>query len=88
MPLDDTTYNAYKINDPLYEHFVKKEESEEIACAINQLTEKQQKVIRMKFYEELTNKEIALVMGVDKSAITHCVQRGLNKLKEILPNIN
>jgi RNA polymerase sigma factor (sigma-70 family) len=48
---------------------------------IQQLPEKYQKVMRMKFVQLLTLKEISLITGQTKNAIAVQIHRGLEKLK-------
>jgi RNA polymerase sigma factor (sigma-70 family) len=48
---------------------------------IHQLPEKYQKVMRMKFVQLLTLKEISLITGQTKNAVAVQIHRGLEKLK-------
>lgn len=52
--------------------------------ALNQLSDEQQRVIKYKFFEDLTNKEIAALMNKKAGAIRVLQHRAINKLKELL----
>lgn len=65
-------------------HFEKEELKQKLADAIMSLTEKEQKVISLYYYEELTLKEISLVLSVSESRISQLHTKALGKLKEKL----
>jgi len=48
---------------------------------IKQLPEKYQNVMKMRYIQELSIKEMALITGQSKNAITVQAYRGLEKLK-------
>lgn len=50
---------------------------------VRYLPEKYEKVIRMRFEQDLTLQEIALITGQSKNAIAVQIHRGLLKLKEL-----
>lgn len=52
--------------------------------AIEKLTEKERKVITLYYYEELTLKEISLVMEVSESRVSQLHTKSLRKMKETL----
>jgi RNA polymerase sigma-70 factor (ECF subfamily) len=53
---------------------------------IEHLPLEQQQVIRYKFFEELSNTEIAQILGKSEGAIRVIQHRAVNKLKELLNN--
>lgn len=53
------------------------------ATLINQLSVKYQKVIRMRYIQDLSLSEIALLTGQTKNAIAVQIHRGLDKLKKL-----
>jgi len=55
-----------------------------ILVVLNQLPAEQQEVIRYKFFEDLSNEEIAYVMGKTEGAIRVIQHRAINRLKDIL----
>ena len=52
--------------------------------AIEGLTEKEKRVITLYYYEEMTLKEIALVMEVSESRISQLHTKSLRKMKEVM----
>lgn len=67
------------------ESYVEKEELKKaLALAIDGLTDKEQKVISLYYFEELTLKEISAVLSVSESRISQLHTRALSKLKEKL----
>ena len=59
-------------------------EQPEAAAAIEELTEKEQKVVALYYYEELTLKEISRVLSVSESRVSQLHTKALTKLKEKL----
>jgi RNA polymerase sigma-70 factor (ECF subfamily) len=57
-----------------------------ILDVLNQLTSEQQEVIKYRFFEDLSNEEIAYVMGKTIGAIRVIQHRAITKLKELLNN--
>ena len=49
--------------------------NERLQAAIKLLTPRQQDILRLKYIEGRTQTEIAEILGVDKSAITHAIKR-------------
>lgn len=50
-------------------------EDENLQAAIKQLTPRQQEILRLMYIEGNSNKDIAEIYGVTKSAITHALER-------------
>lgn len=61
-----------------------KEVKELLKESIEQLTEKERKVVLLYYYEELTLKEISLVLEVSESRVSQLHTRALQKMKVIL----
>lgn len=59
----------------------------EIAKAIAKLTLEQQEVVRLIYYENKTQVEVAEMKGVHKTAINKQLQRALAQLKKFLENL-
>ena len=57
---------------------------EQIHKAISELTPRQQEIVRMIYFEDKTQKEVAKFYGVDGSAIRHAMQRIYASLKKFL----
>ena len=66
------------------ENIEKQELTEKLGEALQQLTEKEQKVVTLYYYEELTLKEIANVLEVSESRVSQLHTRALGKMKSIL----
>ena len=65
----------FKINDWF--------EQERIEVFINQLPLKQQQIIRMKYFEDLKNKEIALALDISEKTVSSALAKALQKLSHI-----
>jgi len=66
--------------------YEKKEELETLAKAIAGLTEKQQWLVRLRYYEEKTTYEIAAIFGINQSNVQRQLDTIHKRLKEILEN--
>ncbi len=55
-----------------------------LAQAINQLPPRQKETIYLKFYKNLSNKEVAEVMQINYQSVGNSLQKAINKLKDIL----
>ena len=67
------------------EQVVEQEEMKRIlAETLETLTDKEKKVILLYYYEELTLKEISLVMEVSESRVSQLHTKGLQKLRQRL----
>ena len=64
----------------------KEELKQQLIQAIQGLTEKEQKVITLYYYEELTLKEISHIMEVSESRISQLHTKALGKMRKILGN--
>ena len=81
-PVSDATHNSHFITP---EDNISKEELKKVlAEALKDLTEKEQKVILLYYYEELTLKEIAKVLEVSESRVSQLHTRALMKLKKTM----
>jgi len=71
----------------LYESFEREELKNAIIEEIDKLPEKERIVINLYYYDELTLKEIALVLGLTESRISQIHSKVLIKLRSKLKNI-
>jgi len=62
----------------------KKEEAEMLSEAINKLTEKQRKVIILRYIEDVPTKETAKKLRMRSSSVSHIEKRALEKLRVLL----
>lgn len=67
----------------IQEHDVQQMKAQ-LQSAFQQLTERQREAIYLKYYEKLSNEEIALIMDVDVNAIYNLVYKGIRKLKKLI----
>lgn len=66
------------------EAFEKEELKQQLAKSLENLTEKERKVILLYYYEELTLKEISYVLEVSESRVSQLHTRALQKMKDKL----
>ncbi len=67
------------------DHAIQKQELKEMLVeALKKLTEKEQKVITLYYYEELTLKEISQILSVSESRVSQLHTKALKKIKEQL----
>jgi RNA polymerase sigma-70 factor (ECF subfamily) len=59
-------------------------QQQRILDVLDQLSDEQQQVIKYRFFEDLTNEEIAYVMGKSEGAIRVLQHRAITRLKELL----
>lgn len=84
MGMDDI--NA--LNVPVEHDFTHKIELEEelrmVISALDSLPEKEREIMKMKFYMEMSDEEIAKKVGLSTSSIRQYIKRARKRLKEIL----
>lgn len=78
---DQTKHTSARFESP-EENIDRLELTEKLQEAISLLTEKEQKVITLYYYEELTLKEISNILEVSESRISQLHTRALSKMKE------
>ena len=66
------------------ENIDKKELTEKLSEALQNLTDKEQQIITFYYYEEMTLKEIAQVLDVSESRVSQLHTRALKKMKDKL----
>ena len=64
--------------------FERTETAEEVRQAVETLNAKQRELVRLYFYEEKTQVEIAAIFGVDQSCIAKQIKTVCGKLKKLL----
>jgi RNA polymerase sigma-70 factor, ECF subfamily len=65
----------------------REERCDQLAAALAQLTEADQEVLVLRHFEELTNDEVAAVLGLKKSAASTRYIRALERLRKILESV-
>lgn len=87
--LDDSFYgNLCETTQIQYEEDINSRDKIIVQEAINNLTEKQQKIIFYIFWEGLTIREIALRMNISGAAVQKIKNRAVNSLKEQIEGVN
>ena len=56
-----------------------------VQLALAQLPAEEREVVVLRGIEQLPNREVAKMLGVDDSAVTRRFQRALQRLRELLP---
>lgn len=76
----------YAPTDPVFDQSVVEEYDkwQPLHDAIALLTPRQQDIVRMYFFEQLTQNEISEQLGVSQSAVCQCIDRAKDKLRERL----
>jgi len=83
--IDGIKTSGFILNKELADADVAEAEAKRIlAEAIDKLTEKEQKVIALYYFEELTLKEISNVLEVSESRVSQLHTKALKKMKERL----
>ncbi len=57
---------------------------DQLAQALNQLPPRQKETIFLKFYKNLSNSEVAELMGVNYQSVSNAIQKGIRKLREVI----
>lgn len=65
-----------------YEKYARTEESEKVRILLKTLPERYQKILHLKFFAELSNTEIAEVLGDSANTVGVLVHRALKKFEE------
>lgn len=81
-PVMDATYNSHFMQPD--RSFEKNELKEVLAKGLESLTEKERQVILFYYYEEMTLKEIGLVLEVSESRVSQLHTKALQKLQHYL----
>lgn len=85
VPQDFNRHNTSRFESP-EERIEKEELTKVLGEALQLLTEKEQKVITLYYYEELTLKEISNILEVSESRISQLHTRALQKMKTKMGN--
>ena len=92
----DQDRSASYVADHLYQHFdnpiettlIEQEEFDSnkvlMQNAIRRLTNRQQEVIQLRYYQEFTNEQIALLMDVHYQSVSNLLHNALGRLKEAI----
>ena len=69
---------------PVEDLIDQRETENEVQKAMKKLTDKQKRRIKMFYYEQLTEREIAKIEGVQRYAVRSSLESAISKMKKIL----
>ena len=64
--------------------YLAREEKEILLAAVGRLSDKQQRLVRLRYYEEKTEHEIAVILGINQSNVHRQLETVQNTLKKYL----
>ena len=88
--LDDFDQNGNPVVDTISDDYdfesviVEKEKYKDLYLAISNLSEKDREIIRLKYWEELTNKEIGEVLHISPKTVSNRHSLSLKTLKDLM----
>ena len=88
--LDDFDQNGNPIVDTITDDYdfesviIEKEKYKDLYLAISKLSEKDRKIIRLKYWEDLSNKEIGDILNVSAKTVSNRHSLSLKKLKDLM----
>ncbi len=80
-PISVVEQSAYTTPE---EHIDKEDLKRALAESMSKLTEKEQRVIQLIYYEDLTAKEVSLVLEVSESRVSQLHTKALGKMKDTM----
>jgi RNA polymerase sigma-70 factor, ECF subfamily len=83
----DDNFNLENSND-VEELVISKMNNMNILEAMNNLTDNQKMVIKMKYIEELTTKEIGEILNIESKTIKSRIHNGMVKLRKMLQGVD
>ena len=69
---------------PQDQHYIRQEKARLVQAALEELPERQKTAIILSYYEELSQKEAAAVLGVSEGALESLLTRARKNLEELL----
>ena len=79
-PIVDTISDDYDFESVI----VKKEKYKDLYLAISKLSEKDREIIRLKYWEDLSNKEIGDILNISAKTVSNRHSLSLKKLKDLM----
>ena len=64
--------------------YIDEEEKQKLYSAISKLTPRQQAIVKMVYFEGISQEKVSAMLGVTKSAISHSLERIYGALRRIL----
>ena len=81
---EETGWELTDITVNIEADYIAKEERESLAAAVSGLSEKHRRLVRLKFYEQKTDAEIASLLGISRPAVTQQLGTIKTVLKKLL----
>lgn len=75
---------AQHVTDSLFEQVFRSEQSQEVQAALSQLSDSQQQILYMAYYDGLSQSEIAKQLEIPLGTVKARARRGLLKLRQTL----
>ncbi|MUL36138.1 sigma-70 family RNA polymerase sigma factor [Gloeocapsopsis dulcis] len=75
---------AQHVTDSLFEQVFRSEQSQEVQAALSQLSDSQQQILQMAYYDGLSQSEIAKRLEIPLGTVKARARRGLLKLRQTL----
>jgi len=75
---------AQHVTDSLFEQVFRSEQSQEVQAALSQLSDSQQQILHMAYYDGLSQSEIAKQLEIPLGTVKARARRGLLKLRQTL----
>lgn len=85
--LTDINKDILALDEDLADVLIAKENASNLQAAIESLTEEEQDIVKLYYFNNLTLEKIAKKYGVQKSAISRRLSRILRNLKKVLQNM-
>ena len=79
-PIVDTISDDYDFESAI----VEKEKYKDLYLAISKLSEKNREIIRLKYWEDLSNKEIGDILNISAKTVSNRHSLSLKKLKDLM----
>lgn len=88
VSLDEMTEKGFELADEKPERLFNIFDGKAMVVLIQRLPEKYRKVMRMRFVQDLSLKEMSLITGQSKNSLAVQIHRGLKKLKALYEHRN
>lgn len=85
--LDFDAHHEDTIESQLIENETRTQQIQQLNQAISQLSKRQQEALYLRFYQKLSNEEIAETMGIERQSVANLVHRSLNQIKDIMGDV-
>ena len=81
LPLSTSTDIQFFTNDFLHKNAQQKRKNEHLSQLLNELPWRQREAIYLKYFNDLSTKEIAEIMGIQPQVVSNTIYKALKKMK-------